>query len=86
MTTSTPTRFVALDVHRNYLVVGAVDAGQKVVLSPRRFGFDAFDAWAPAHLTRLRSRRVGSNGQCLASLRPIEALRCRCSRCSSAIR
>jgi hypothetical protein len=51
MTTSTPTRFVALDVHRKYVVVGAVDATQKVVLSPRRFGFEAFDAWASAHLT-----------------------------------
>jgi transposase len=51
MTTSTPTRFVALDVHRNYLVVGAVDAGQKVVLPPRRFGFEAFGAWVPTHLT-----------------------------------
>lgn len=52
MTASTPTRFVALDVHRKYLVVGAVDAGQTVVLSPRRFGFEAFDEWVPTHLTR----------------------------------
>jgi transposase len=51
MTTSTATRFVALDVHRKYLVVGAVDSGQKVVLSPRRFAFEAFDEWAPTHLT-----------------------------------
>src|SRR6202035_2333270 len=36
---------------RKYLVVGAVDAGQKVVLSPRRFGFEAFDEWAPTYLT-----------------------------------
>ena len=51
MTASTPTRFVALDVHRKYLVVGAVDAGQTIVLSPRRFGFEAFNEWAPTHLT-----------------------------------
>ena len=37
-TASSPTRFVALDIHRKYLVVGAVDAGQQVVLTPRRFG------------------------------------------------
>ena len=36
------TRFVALDVHRQYLMVGAVDSQQQVVLSPRRFGFAAF--------------------------------------------
>jgi transposase len=51
MITLSPTRFVALDVHRKYLVVGAVDAGQRVVLTPRRFGFEAFDEWAPTHLT-----------------------------------
>lgn len=51
MTTSTPTRFVALDVHRKYVVVGAVDARQHVVLTPRRFGFEAFEEWAPTHLT-----------------------------------
>src|SRR5215467_3728518 len=55
MTTETThtsaTRFVALDVHRQYLVVGAVDAQQHIVLAPRRFSFEAFDEWAPPHLT-----------------------------------
>jgi hypothetical protein len=50
-TASTPTRFVALDIHRKYLVVGAVDAQQQVILTPRRFGFDAFSSWARSHLT-----------------------------------
>jgi len=45
------TRFVALDVHRQYLMVGAVDIQQQVVLSPRRFGFAAFAEWAHVHLT-----------------------------------
>lgn len=49
---SSVTRFVALDVHRRYLMVGAVDIQQHVVLSPRRFDFEAFAEWAPAHLTR----------------------------------
>ena len=48
---SPATRFVALDVHRQYLVVGAVDIQQQVVLSPRRFGFAAFTEWASIHLT-----------------------------------
>jgi transposase len=52
LTTGTAaTRFVALDVHRQYLMVGAVNAQQQVVLSPRRFGFDAFAEWVPEHLT-----------------------------------
>ena len=45
------TRFVALDVHRQYLVVGAVDSQQQVVLTPRRFGFAAFAEWASIHFT-----------------------------------
>lgn len=51
-TDAVATRFVALDVHRQYLVVGAVDAKQHVVLSPRRFSFEAFAQWAPEHLTQ----------------------------------
>jgi transposase len=50
-TPSSPTRFVALDIHRKYLVVGAVDPHQQIVLTPRRFGFEAFSAWATTHLT-----------------------------------
>ena len=50
-TTSPPLRFVALDIHRKYLVVGAVDPHQQVVLTPRRFGFEAFSAWATTHLS-----------------------------------
>src|SRR5439155_9669052 len=50
-TPSPPTRFVALDVDRKSLVVGAVDTGQQIVLTPRRFGFEAFSDWATTHLT-----------------------------------
>src|SRR5258708_4059855 len=32
-------------------MVGAVDVHPHVVLAPRRFGFETFDEWAPAHLT-----------------------------------
>jgi transposase len=51
MTPSSPTRFVALDIHHKYLVVGGGGPGQQVVLTPRRFGFDAFSDWATTHLT-----------------------------------
>lgn len=43
-------RYVALDVHRNYLVVGAVNIRQQIVLTPRRFGFESFRLWAADHL------------------------------------
>jgi len=45
-------RYVALDVHRNYVVVGAVDSQQHIVLSPCDFGFERFAAWAPTHLSK----------------------------------
>jgi hypothetical protein len=32
------TRFVALDIQRDYLTVGAVDSQQHIVLTSRRFG------------------------------------------------
>jgi transposase len=49
---STPiTRYVALNIHRTYLTVGAVDSQQQIVLTPRRFGFESFSAWAATHVS-----------------------------------
>jgi len=39
-----------LSIHRKYLVVGAVDPHQQVVLPPRRFGYEAFSSWATTNL------------------------------------
>ncbi len=44
------TRYVGLDVHKRSVMVGAVDAQQKVVLPPRRLSWDEFDHWCPQHL------------------------------------
>jgi transposase len=50
---STPiTRYMALDIHREYLTVGAVDSQQQIILTPRRFGFESFLAWAATHVSR----------------------------------
>jgi transposase len=43
-------RYVALDVHKSYLMVGAVNSQQGVVLSPRRVSFLEFEDWAKKHL------------------------------------
>jgi transposase len=43
-------RFVALDIHKTYVVIGAVDASQAVVLSPRRIALTQFSDWAGRHL------------------------------------
>src|SRR5215467_2526076 len=43
-------RFVALDVHKQSVVVGAIDAHQRVVLAPKRMSFEQFEEWSPTHL------------------------------------
>ena len=43
-------RFVALDIHKSYIVVGAVDDQQQVVLHPRRVPLVRFEGWAKRHL------------------------------------
>ena len=44
------TRFIGLDVHKRFVMVGAVDAHQQVVLRPRRLSWDAFALWRQQHL------------------------------------
>lgn len=43
-------RFVALDVHKAYLMVGALDAQQTIVLSPRKVPMAQVAAWFSQHL------------------------------------
>jgi len=43
-------RFVGLDLHKNYVVVGAVDGQQQVVIHPRRVQLSGFESWAKKHL------------------------------------
>jgi transposase len=43
-------RFVALDLHKRYVMVGAVNTHQEVVLRPQRVELVAFEAWARKHL------------------------------------
>jgi transposase len=52
MTTSSvqPLRFIGLDVHKHYVVIGAVDAQQRVVLRPRKLSFAEFERWQPQQL------------------------------------
>lgn len=43
-------RYLAVDLHKHYLVVGGVNAHQEVVLPPRRVELRAWPAWAQANL------------------------------------
>jgi len=43
-------RYVGLDGHKHYLMVGAVNATQEVVLPPRKVSLIEFEGWAKKHL------------------------------------
>jgi hypothetical protein len=48
--TDTQKRYVGLDVHKHYLMVGAVNRFQEVVLPPRKVSLAEFEAWAKKNL------------------------------------
>ena len=52
MATSTvqPVRFMALDMHKHYVMVGAVNKEQEVLLRPRKFTWPEFDRWQAQHV------------------------------------
>lgn len=43
-------RYLAVDLHKHYVVVGGVNARQQVVLPPRKMGMDAWQEWMPGNL------------------------------------
>lgn len=47
---TSPSRFVAFDLHKHYVVVAAVNREQEVVLQPRRLAMNKLAAWASANL------------------------------------
>lgn len=49
MAASAP-RFVGLDVHKQSIVVSAVDAQQQIFLPARRVSLAEFESWATPHL------------------------------------
>ncbi len=45
-----PVRFMALDMHKHYAMVGAVNKEQEVLLRPRKFTWPEFDRWSKQHI------------------------------------
>jgi hypothetical protein len=43
-------RYVGLDVHKHYVMVGAVNRSQEMVLPPRKISLVEFEGWARKHL------------------------------------
>lgn len=48
--TSLSRRYVALDIHKQYVMVGALSAGGEVLLQPRRVGIGRLPEWLQKHL------------------------------------
>ena len=46
----TPKRYVGLDVHKHYVMVGAVDRDHQLVLPPRKVSLVEFEGWAQKYL------------------------------------
>jgi transposase len=44
------TRFLAMDLHKHYAVIGGVNAQQQVILTPRRVEMDELNTWVHKHL------------------------------------
>lgn len=44
-------RYVGLDVHKQYVMVGAVNRTQEIVLPPRKVSLIEFEGWAKKHLS-----------------------------------
>jgi transposase len=43
-------RFMALDMHKHYVMIGAVNKEQEVLLRPRKFTWPEFDHWGKQHI------------------------------------
>src|SRR5215207_3314896 len=43
-------RFIAIDIHKHYLMIGAIDAAKQVVLRPRRVELHRWLDWAQANM------------------------------------
>ena len=50
LTSPSAERFVAVDVHKHYVVAGAVTAQQQIVLAPRRVDLDDLPDWSQRSL------------------------------------
>jgi hypothetical protein len=44
------TRYIAIDLHKHYLMIGGIDGSQRVVLPPRKLDLERWLAWAQANL------------------------------------
>lgn len=55
-------RYLGVDLHKHYVVIGGVNAQQTVVLPPRRVELDEWPAWAMRHLHKTDVLAVEATG------------------------
>ena len=48
--TSGIARYIAIDIHKEYALLGGQNAQQEWVMQPRRMGIEKFHQWAAANL------------------------------------
>jgi transposase len=44
-------RYIAIDIHKHYLMIGGIDAHKQIILQPRKVDLHRFSQWAHANLT-----------------------------------
>jgi hypothetical protein len=44
------TRYIAIDIHKHYLMIGGIDAHKRIVLQPRKVELHRWRGWAQANL------------------------------------
>src|SRR6266508_2463569 len=44
------TRYIAIDIHKHYLMIGGIDALKRIVLQPRKVELHRWSEWAQANL------------------------------------
>ena len=63
---SSPTRFIGLDIHKDYFVAAGVDAGQATVLNPQRVENARLESW----IRKRGSRKALASGPGATARRP----------------
>ncbi len=63
-----PTRFIGLDIHKEYFVAIGVNAQRDVVFGPLRASNYQLEEWILRHLTPEDFARLGDDHQCLSFL------------------
>ena len=63
-------RYIAIDIHKHYLMLGGIDAHKRLVLTPRRVELSRWPAWAGWCRARPTAASAGARAIRLWPARP----------------